>query len=819
MRRLNAFPLPIWVKLLIAITAAITLLLVPLLALVRVGIDEIGQQNGLAFTSENGARQAASVGSAITQARDVLDRFAELPANERLLTAALLGGVQSDVALNLPQPSPDTLDALFTRGLLGTVGAVYENVRLLDRTGQVVARGVAAGPSILTATDESASPVFQAATAAQAQGETRTFSVSFENIPILDYARAIVWRDGSVIGYLVGRMSNARVIYQQLRFNTDLYPAYTYLADTQGNLIAPSLEVTLRIANGNRSIIERAYRGESGTDSYRLENGIEVVGYYAPVRGTPLVLVTEVPRDAVFSRALEFFSVRAAIAGLGIGALILIFVVALSQIVVPPLRRLQSAAEGVANGQYDLALPDAGRGDEIGELTTHFATMRDSVRAQVEELQSRLDARARDMSATQDIGRFAVMQRDAGALMDRVVDLIVERFPVVYHAQIFLLDGDRINAVVRASTGEVGRELIRRGHQLAVGSVSVIGQVTDQGRVIHARDTEASPVHRRNPLLPDTQAELAIPLRVGDTLIGALDVQSYSRDAFTDDLINVLTTVADQVAIAIQNAQLYEEDQRRTAGVDERNRRETLRVWQEYMRDQRQPQMEKTDGEPNSEIISDLRRAAMSSGEPVTGAKTTRDTIPFALPIVLRGQVLGAVEWELPAATFGDDKLELARELTNRLAVSLDNARLFQESRRTTERERAVNAITARLTAQTTIDSILKTAVREVGQALHSPQITIRLRPVDANVPRALTDGTPGNSAPLPDLWGAPVQLDSSARRIPEGRGEAASTGIAQPGDYAAVSSTVLKTGEMVSTPPIPTPENRSTPDPSTSVG
>jgi GAF domain-containing protein len=93
----------------------------------------------------------------------------------------------------------------------------------------------------------------------------------------------------------------------------------------------------------------------------------------------------------------------------------------------------------------------------------------------------------------------------------------------------------------------------------------------------------------------------------------------------------------------------------------------------------------------------------------------------------LRGQTLGAVEWELPAEDFSSNKIQLAQELVSRLAVSLDNARLFQESQRATERERLVNTIATKLTQQTDINAILETAVREVGQALRTPQVTIRL--------------------------------------------------------------------------------------------
>ncbi|MFZ2881304.1 MAG: hypothetical protein WA009_17320, partial [Phototrophicaceae bacterium] len=95
--------------------------------------------------------------------------------------------------------------------------------------------------------------------------------------------------------------------------------------------------------------------------------------------------------------------------------------------------------------------------------------------------------------------------------------------------------------------------------------------------------------------------------------------------------------------------------------------------------------------------------------------------------IALRGQVLGAVLWELPINEFGDDKVQLAEELVGRLAVSLDNARLFEESQRAAERERVLNDIAAKITAQSDVEAILTTAVREVGQALQTRNVSLRL--------------------------------------------------------------------------------------------
>ncbi|MBZ0275912.1 MAG: GAF domain-containing protein, partial [Anaerolineae bacterium] len=342
-------------------------------------------------------------------------------------------------------------------------------------------------------------------------------------------------------------------------------------------------------------------------------------------------------------------------------------------------------------------------------------------------LESRIAAQSRDIATTQQISHFAASQRDMQILLDRVVDLIVERFSHIYHAQIFLIDDVREYAVLRASTGSAGRELLSRGHKLGVGSVSVIGRVTEQGRIVVARDTTASDVHRRNEFLPDTRAELAIPLRLGDIIIGALDVQSRRPDVFEPDEISVLQTMADQIAVAIDNARLYQDTLRIREEIQQANREATLQAWREFMYEQRYRELSVDAGIATQTDLSHLRRQAIQSGQIAIGKATSRGTIPIAVPIRLRGSTLGAVEWELPAGDLNESKLQLAQELANRMAFGLDSTRLYEESQRATERERIVNNIAAKLTPQTEIEDILETAVREIGEALHLPHVSIRL--------------------------------------------------------------------------------------------
>ncbi|MCB0209471.1 MAG: GAF domain-containing protein [Anaerolineae bacterium] len=168
------------------------------------------------------------------------------------------------------------------------------------------------------------------------------------------------------------------------------------------------------------------------------------------------------------------------------------------------------------------------------------------------------------LQTSADVGRAATGILDQAEMLDEAVQLIKERFNF-YHVQIFLVDEAEQYAVLHKSTGETGRRLLEMHYKVAIGSKSVIGQVTAQRKPIVTRstdiDTQPIYTYHRNELLPETEAELAIPLQVGDRLIGVLDVQSTSPQAFTEDEISTLDVLAAQLAIAIENAKAFKEQQ------------------------------------------------------------------------------------------------------------------------------------------------------------------------------------------------------------------------------------------------------------------
>ncbi len=175
-------------------------------------------------------------------------------------------------------------------------------------------------------------------------------------------------------------------------------------------------------------------------------------------------------------------------------------------------------------------------------------------RKQAEEA---IQRRNQYLAVSAEIGKIVTSTLDLNTIFAKTVNLITERFGF-YHAAIFIAEETGFNAVLREATGEAGAEMKKAGHSLAIDNKSIVGKVSSTGKPIVVNDTTQEPLHKFNPLLPETRAEAAIPLRIGARIIGVIDIQSKSANAFSEDEISVLQTLADQVAVAIDNARSFE---------------------------------------------------------------------------------------------------------------------------------------------------------------------------------------------------------------------------------------------------------------------
>ncbi len=751
LRFLNPISWSIWLKL--GVLVATVMLLVMFIGyLLFINLQTVELNKLYDFMIGESTDQRDALVASVANAQTTLTNYVNDPTRIDILVRMLTDTTEDTSARR------DIVEA-DTGYLNGTLMSteLFSGIRLLTLDGILMAGAGRSIPpnAIEDRQNESESEEFRAAQQAQLLGRAQDMIVFEEGTSRIDIVQVVFDAEGEPAGYMVATLSTSDVVVPILRSDNTFVPLFSYLIrrNTQEQvLFVPRDDRTRAQASAETGAVQRARDGlrERGSiEEYTYQTEIvenypdgttvralreqRVLGYYVDIRvgnNSDLALIVEVPIGRTFDSTLSGLISGHYVFVLAIAVPVLsaLLVAIFAQFFSAPLQNIRQVLRSMSKGNFDEPIAAADRGDEFGQVALAIIEMREQVQALIAGLEQRIAARSRDIQATQEISRFAATQRDIQLLMDRVVELIVQFFPNIYHAQIFLTDGDNKYSVLRSSTGEPGRKLLERGHRLAVGSLSVIGRVTEQGEYVVARDTSTSDVHRRNEFLPDTRSELAIPLRVGEKIIGALDVQSVKPDAFPDDEINVLQTMADQIAVAIENANLYQESLRSLAEIERSKRHQTLRDWEEYMQLERVREISSEYGTKTSIDTSDLRRAAVANNRAMIGKPTERGTIAIAVPITLRGQVLGAAEWELPLQDFGEDKVLLAQELVNRLAVSMENARLFQQSQVSAERERLVNTISANLTSKQDINDILQTALREVGQALRAPEVSIRMQ-------------------------------------------------------------------------------------------
>jgi GAF domain-containing protein len=347
------------------------------------------------------------------------------------------------------------------------------------------------------------------------------------------------------------------------------------------------------------------------------------------------------------------------------------------------------------------------------------------------------------LQAVAESGEILAKMLNLKQLLPRAVELVQERF-AFYHVQIFLIDESGEYATLAASTGATGQKLMERRHRLAVGSQSVVGQVTASGLPVVARDTD--PIYYRNELLPNTRSELALPITDGDRIIGVLDVQSRRPDAFELESVQALQVMANLVGTSIRNARLFDQ-QARTANETKRlfleaetNLREIQRLnqqlthqgWENYLQSKRQYTGVTLQDE---QLVSDtdwspaLAKASQSR-QPVTDLSTGQAVI--AVPVVLGSEVIGAIEVEPSNPGQEAEVIEMVKAIAQRLAISLDKARLFEESQEATAQEQRINDIVARYQTVTNVDDLLQITLSELSTSLGAKRGAIRLGSVPA---------------------------------------------------------------------------------------
>jgi GAF domain-containing protein len=356
-----------------------------------------------------------------------------------------------------------------------------------------------------------------------------------------------------------------------------------------------------------------------------------------------------------------------------------------------------------------------------------------------------------------------VAQRpEMNSLLPDIVRLVRDSSVEIEAVQLWLVMEDRRNVTLSASTERADPI----GRQVGIGSLDIVGRVTLDGKAVLVQNTPNEQSYRRSALPPGIQSQLAMPLKIVSEVNGVLLVTSRQNDAFLGADGQSLQKLADQAAVAIENTRLYANvqadqlesrrltDELRAAqkSIERLNRQLTGQAWSDYLRGRDQTLAYTIDLQSGqvdnfSDWTASLNAARQSS-------EVTIQTIPgqtenvLALPISVRGQAIGALEFEIdPDHMPSPEQIAVMQQVVERMGLSAENARLFDEAQRLARRENMLSVIGARLQSAASIDSVLMAAAQSLSESLNASRIAIRLADPDNTPDIPPVDRNPNQEA------------------------------------------------------------------------
>ncbi len=385
-------------------------------------------------------------------------------------------------------------------------------------------------------------------------------------------------------------------------------------------------------------------------------------------------------------------------------------------------KSMQDAIERATTSEKNLFISN----ERLTELNQSLEDRVENHIADLTTASARNKRRAWQFEAIAQVARVITSIHDEDTLLSRLAQVISERFSF-YHVGIFLLDDEYEQVVLRASNSEGGRKMLARGYRFKVGHAGVVGYVAASGTSRIALDVELDAAFKDNPDLPKTHSELALPLKAGDQIIGVLDMQSTEVSAFQSEDIEILYILADQVAIAIQNARSHEATHRLLDEAQKASASYLKETWRLL-----QSQETKVGYLVSGNSVKPLEKFVstpyinnvVSQGEVLVEDGTTAT---LALPIRLRDEIVGVMDIHVPTGHEWDpDEVDIAKAVADRLSLALETATLLESTQRRAEIERLTADISGKVSASINLRNVLQTAVEELGNVLPGSDIVIQ---------------------------------------------------------------------------------------------
>jgi signal transduction histidine kinase/CheY-like chemotaxis protein len=723
------------------LTWAFTLIagaLLLIVGLVLILVAYRAQVNQITRQQQKTAGEAATLTSAyLDRARLTLEVYGQTSYSESLLQQGLQAQRQE------------------LRDLLDRYGGLLEELILVDKQGTELAhvtRDYVFSPGEMGS--QASSPAFQSAI----EGEVYVASEA-QLLPQAGFPEVLIAVPvgaNPVEGVLIGgvNMKGLWDAIAQVEVGETGY-AYIVNADT-GKLVAHSQYgryIALQQQTLDRvPIVQQIMAGATNIKyQYRGLEGEPVLGASYPLAGTRWVMIVELPaREALAGvrqmlLLLGILTIGGALAASSLGLII-------PRRIVRPLLTVQEGVQEFSAGHLDHII-EVRTADEIQDLAEAFNQMAANLSASHNELErwghelenrvedrthelaaasQRMQRRATQLQISAEVAHIITSLRGLDELLPEVTQLISARFGW-YHVGIFLVDRGAEFAVLRAASSGGGQQMLARGHRLRVGEQGIVGEVAKTGRPRIALDVGIDAVYFDNPDLPHTRSEMALPLVAGGEIIGALDVQSTEPAAYDEEDVALLSTLADQVAIAITNARVFEEAQQALAEVQKIQRQYVEREWTAVRAQQRDLAFEyrrvgaeRSEAPPSPEIEMALAQGGVVALDPSTpgsdNGHQVRVRAALAAPIKLRDQIIGVLDLQETEESryWTDDEVALVQAVSDQVALALENARLLEAEQQQRQAAEALREAAVVLSSTLEFDELAQRILDQIGQVIPS---------------------------------------------------------------------------------------------------
>jgi GAF domain-containing protein len=355
----------------------------------------------------------------------------------------------------------------------------------------------------------------------------------------------------------------------------------------------------------------------------------------------------------------------------------------------------------------------------VNEYVKTLVDERSGLEERVDERTIELNRRSSQLEAAAQIARAAAEVHDLKELLDSVVRQITTRFGF-YHAGIFLTDSTGQKVILEAASSEGGQRMLTRGHKLEIGRQGIVGFAAYQKRSRIAQDVGTDETFFNNPDLPDTHSEVALPLVVQNRLIGVLDIQAQEQNAFSLEDVFALQTMADQIAMAIENTRLIERSRSAILDLEAFGAGGTTKAWKNRLGGRVTGYTYTTLGVDPTE-----KRKINSS--------STSDERTLRLSLNLRGKEIGAISLQRKASDpiWTTTDKEMIERIATQVVLSIENARLLEESQRNAIREQTVNELSSHFSHSLDVDTLLQNAVREIQRLPQVSEVSVFIKPAE----------------------------------------------------------------------------------------